>query len=528
MSNDARSGRTLPPEEREYIHELEKTIETLKENLARTEHQWSAKYETLLEAYRLAVYKRFVRTAETADESQRLLFDEEPGEEKPKEPETVAVSGHTRKKAGRKPLDEKLPREEIVHDIPEEEKVCACGCELTKIGEEVSERLRVIPEQIYVERHVRPKYACRNCEGSGDEEKAAVRVVPAVPSIIPKSIVTPGLLAFIFVNKYVDHLPFYRQEKLFERIGVVISRQDMSHWQGTVYNALKPLYELMKGQLRAGPVLRMDETTVQVMDEPGRSDTRKSYMWLSLGGPPGKPVAWYAYRETRSSKHINEFLDGFSGYLQTDGYEGYDTAVKAFPGIVHVGCFAHARRKFFEASAVTKKQGKAEEGLSRIGKLYRIEQDLRSRNLDPETFCTLRKEQAEPILSSFRGWLEKSASQVPPETLIGKAVSYTLGEWDKLVRYLDSPYLTPDNNACENAIRPFVLGRKNWLFSGSPHGAISSCGLYSLIETAKLNGKNPYWYLAYVFEQVPLISRQDEWETFLPWNVKPPLKPPSP
>jgi len=234
-----------------------------------------------------------------------------------------------------------------------------------------------------------------------------------------KGIVTPGLLAFIFVNKYEDHRPFYRQEKRFERIGVVISRQDMSHWQGTVNESLKPLYELMKGQLRSGPVLRMDETTVQVMDEPGRSDTRKSYMRLSLGGPREAPVAWYAYRETRAAKHLHEFLVGFSGYLQTDGYEGYDTAVKAFPRVIHAGCFAHARRKFFEASAVTKKPGKAEEGLS----------------------------------------------------LIGKAVSYTLGQWDKLIRYLDSPYLTPDDNACENAIRPFVLGRKNWPFSGSSPSA---------------------------------------------------------
>jgi transposase len=293
----------------------------------------------------------------------------------------------------------------------------------------------------------------------------------------------------------------------------------MSVWQRRVYEALKPLFDLLKEHIRAGPVLQMDETTVQVMNEPERRDTQKSYMWLARGGPPDTPVVLYAYRETRASPHIVEFLDGFSGYLQTDGYRGYKTAVKGRNDIVHVGCFAHARRKFFEASKISKKAGSAEEGLKWIQKVYAIERELRSRDLKPDVFVEERKQQVLPVLEGFEAFLLKKADQVPPTTLIGKAVRYTLGEWDHLVRYLDSVHLTPDNNVVENSIRPFVLGRKNWLFSGSPDGAESSCGIYSLIETAKQNGLNPFSYLYQVFEKAPLMNTREDWDSLLPWNL---------
>jgi len=240
-----------------------------------------SRYDHLKEEYRLLVYKRFARSAEQIDPSQEELFteaeaqgsnEEEPGEE------LSEVAAHSRKKRGRKPLDEKLPRVEILHDIPEEEKQCACGHELVRIGEERSERLQVIPEQMWVERHIRPKYACKNCEGSGDEQKPAVRVAPAPPSILPGSILTPGLLAFILVNKFVDHLPFYRQEKRFQRLGMHISRQDMSNWTIAAAKRLRPLIEFFRDQIRAGPVVQMDETPVQVLKEPGGENTTRSFM----------------------------------------------------------------------------------------------------------------------------------------------------------------------------------------------------------------------------------------------------------
>ena len=499
----------LPEEVQQYIKGLESKVNSLQ-----------TKYQALEERFKLELFKKYNRSSEKEAASQILLFDSEPEHAPEEESETQKVSSYTKKKPGRKKINENLPREEVLIDISEEEKQCACGAELVRIGEEVSERIKVIPEQMWVERTVRPKYACKACEGSGDEDKLAVRIAPAVPAIIPKSIVTPELLAFLLVNKYVDHLPFYRQEKRFERIGISISRQDMSNWQRQAFEAVKILLELMKEHLKTGSVMQMDETRVQVHNEPDRPDIRNSYMWLARGGPPGKPVILYEYHETRGSKNLRSFFDGFKGYIQTDGYEAYVTALKDYPDIIHAGCFAHARRKFFDASKVSKKPGSAAEGLKYIQKLYLIENELRTKELSENDFLAERKRQAEPILAKFNSWLEKRQQNVVPSTELGKAIAYTIGQWNKLVNYLESPFLTPDNNACENAIRPFVLGRKNWLFAGSPKGAESSCGIYSLVETAKQNGLNPYDYLRKVFTEAPTNGSREDWQELLPWNIQ--------
>ena len=362
MQMDVQEKETLPKNIQNYIQELEWEIVTLKERLD------------------LLLYKRFMRSAEQilAEEKQPTLFEESEGQssesiEKEPDEDPQEIRSYTRKKPGRKPIDPKLPRKETIIDISEADKHCACGTELVKIGEEVSEKLQIIPPRIYVERIIRPKYACRSCEGTEEEEKATVRIAPVAPSIIPRSIVTPSLLSYIMIQKYEDHLPFYRQEKQFERIGILISRQDMSNWQQQAWKKFIPLYEKMFEIIKTGPILQMDETSVQVMGEEERKDTQKSYMWLARGGPPGKPVILYEYHETRSAKHAKKFLDGFKGYLQTDGYAGYDAAVEGHSEIKHVGCFAHARRKFYEASKVTKKAGSAEEGVKQIRKLYLLE-----------------------------------------------------------------------------------------------------------------------------------------------------------
>ena len=210
---------------------------------------------------------------------------------------------------------------------------------------------------------------------------------------------------------------------------------------------------------------------------------------------------------------------GRNGYLQTDGYEGYDSALKDLPGIVHVGCFAHARRKFYEAVKASKESRSAEEGIKHIRSLYAIEQELRGMEMEDPMFISMRKARAGPVLEKFKGWLEKRICEVLPSSLLGKAIHYSLGQWDKMAAYLESPYLTPDNNACENAIRPFVLGRKNWLFCQSPEGAESSCGIYSLIETAKQNGLIPFKYLMTLFEKAPRALTPEDWEKLLPWNI---------
>ena len=525
--------KTLDTATLNYIKELETRYEqkyqALELNYQRqTKELKQIQYEylDLKERYDLLMYKRFVRSSEVllADKKQPLLFnaEEQPVKTAVEEEHTYEVKSFTRKKAGRKGIDPKIPREDRIIDMPESEKSCACGAILTKIGEESSEKLHIIPPRIYVERIIRPKYACRSCEGTEDEQKPVVRIAEVEPSIIPKSIASPSLLSCIIVQKYEDHLPYYRQEKQFHRVGVELSRQDMSNWQVQVFKKLAPLFELLEEQLKTGPVMQMDETTVQVMGEEGREDTQKSRMWVARGGPPEEPVVLYKYRQTRSAYHAKEMLEGYSGYLQTDGYEGYDAAIKDMPGILHVGCFAHTRRKFFEAAKISSQAGTAQQGIGYIKSLYVIEAELRKeyeKDEETEKFLDERKLRTKPVLEEFKIWLLRGHQEVPPTLLLGKAIGYSLSQWDKLVRYLESPYLTPDNNACENAIRPFVLGRKNWLFNKSPEGADSSCGMYSLIQTAKHNGLNPAQYLTTVFQKAPMACSVEDWKKLLPWNI---------
>ena len=541
---------TLDTPVRDYIDELQTSLVKYKQQNQelqdRYEQQLNEKNKTIIdlleyrnkylvleEKYTLLIYKRFMRSAEQlpADENQPLLFTSEAEEKEAVEEveaeERTEVKSHSRKKPGRKPLDPKLPREEIIIDIPEDEKTCVCGAELSKIGEESSEKLEIIPEKIVVKKTIRLKYACRCCEGAASEEMSpTVRAAPVEPSIIPKSIASASLLSWIFTHKFEDHLPYYRQEKQFERIGVTISRQDMCNWQQQVYRSLSPLFGLLKETVKSGPVLQMDETIVQVIREEGRDYKQNSYMWLARGGLPEKTVVWYEYHPTRAAYNAKEFLEGYKGYLQTDGYIGYDTAIAGNNEIIHVGCFAHARRKFFEASKASKTPQSAEEGIKHIRKLYYLENELRSKYENDENkkdaralFLSERESRAGPILEAFKKWLIKRQPDIPPSTLLGKAIDYSLKQWDKMTAYLESPYLTPDNNACENAIRPFVLGRKNWLFSQSPQGAESSCGIYTLIETAKQNGLIAAHYLTALFEKAPFAVSSEDWQKLLPWNI---------
>jgi transposase len=525
MLNTAVQLETLNSEVINYIRKLEADNQQLK--------IYQNKYYSLKEQYDALMYKKYVRSAEELkDEGQQPLFNEEcnptdalgqetaPLDESAK----LEVKAHTRTKSGRKPLDPNLRRVEEIIDIPEEEKTCACGSQMTKIGEETSEKLEIIPQSIYVTKTIRPKYACRSCEGTAnlgfeDEDEPAVKIAPVLPVIIPRSIASASLLSYIMIHKYQDHLPFYRQELQFERIGVTISRQDMSNWQRQIYEKLLPLFNLLEELIKTGPVMRMDETTIQVMGEEGRSDIKKSCMWLTRGGLPDNPIVLFRYRQTKGAYHAISFLEGFKGYLQTDGSESYDAAVAGLPDIVHVGCFAHARRKFFDASKAVKTPRSAEEGIKHIRKLYEIENNLRELKLSEDVFIAERKELALPVLLDFHKWLNKRANEVLPSSQLGKAVGYTLKQWSKLIAYLESPHLTPDNNASENAIRPFVLGRKNWLFNKSPKGADSSCAMYSLIETAKLNGIEPLKYLHELFIKAPYAVSTQDWEKLLPWNI---------
>jgi len=323
------------------------------EELRRTVVSQEKKIIFLEEEIRLLKHRLYGRKTDrwsTEDVKQARLFNEaEAGaaeQSEQKQSPSISVAAHTRRPRGRRPLPENLPREEVVHDIPEEQKVCACcGKPLVRIGEETSEKLKVIPPKLLVERHIRPKYACRECQGVAEEAK--IKIAEPPKDLIPKSIATPELLAYLLASKFVDALPFYRQEKILTRIGVDLSRATMCHWAIEVGRHLEPLVDLLRQRIRAGPYVQIDETTLQVLKQPGRESD--SYMWVYRGGEPGKPSLVYQYFPSRSGDVPFEFLDAYRGYVQTDGYKGYEKVGKK-PGIILLGCWSHARRKFVEVT----------------------------------------------------------------------------------------------------------------------------------------------------------------------------------
>ena len=434
--------------------------------------------------------------------------------------ERITIPEHTRKKRGRKPLPEDLPRIEVIHDIPEEEKHCACGEELSCIGQDESEKLDYVPAQIRVIRHIRLKYACKSCEGVEDDGPT-VKIAPPPVQLIPKSLATEGLLAHLIVSKFADALPLYRQQKIFSRMGIGLSRSTMVNWVVNASRCCKPLIDLLAEEIRGGPLINMDESPLQVLKEPGRHNTTRSYMWIFKGGNPDHPAMVYQYHPTRNGEVAEKFLGNYQGYVQSDAFSGYER-LSDKKGIRHVGCWVHARRNFVDVLKAKKKnrskrvqpKSLTDEALEYISRLYQIEKE--ATGLSHEQIYQLRQEKSKPILNDFKKWLEAKKEITPPKGLLGKAIQYTLNNWDKLIVYLEDGRLKPDNNDAENAIRPFVIGRKNWLFAGHPNGAEAGATFFSLVETAKANGLEPYKYLRYIFEKLPLAETEQDYKNLLP------------
>ena len=471
----------------------------------------------LEEQFRLAQQQRFGASSESHP-AQGDLFNEAEVEldavEETIEGDSEQAITVVKQKPVRKKLPADLPRETIVHDI--DDKTCGCcGHALHHMGDERSEKLEFIPAQVKVIEHVRLKYSCRQCEKT--EISTPIKIAPVPPSPIPKGIATATLLSQIITSKYQYALPLYRQESLFKQYGIQLSRQTMADWMMKSSDLFKPLYERLQSILLQQNVIQADETTVKVINE----DKIKSYMWLYCTGTDSPNnlthqssihnIVLYDYQSGRAGQCAVDYLDGFTGYLQVDGYAGYEkTSAKL------VGCWAHARRKFKEAQTAQPKgkTGKADMALSMIQKLYGIEINLKEKSAKDK--YQVRQEKAKPVLEKFYQWLSKA--NVVTKSALGKAISYCQNQWHKLIRYLDDGNLTIDNNRAERAIKPFVIGRKNWLFSNTANGAKASGMMYSIIETAKANGLTPFEYIAYCLEQ--LSSKDADVEKLLPWHVK--------
>ena len=429
-------------------------------------------------------------------------------------PERVLILAHERKKPGRKRLSPDLPRIEVVHDLPDHEKVCAKdGTALQRIGEEISEQLDYVPAQVRVIRHIRPKYSCPCCH-------QGVQIAPTPPTLFPKSLATPSLLAHIVTAKFVDGLPLYRQEAQFERLGVTLGRATMAGWMIRLGGThVVPLINLLNEQMLEQPLIHFDETRLQVLNS-DKAPTADHWIWVRASGAPRRRIVLFDYDPSRGGAVPKRLLQGYRGILLTDGYEPYDTVAEELK-LVHAGCVAHARRKFDEARKATPGDSShAKAALDFIRELYLIERPLwdREHPLTAEERVELRQRRSAPIMERFHTWLETLAPKVLPESRLGKAVHYTLGQWPKLTVFLAHGEVPLDNNRCENAIRPFVLGRKGWLFSDTVHGAMASANLYSLVETAKANGVEPHGYLSRLFERLPHLTTVEHYEAMLPWN----------
>ncbi|WP_122560157.1 IS66 family transposase, partial [Pseudomonas viridiflava] len=340
--------------------------------------------------------------------------------------------------------------------------------------------------------------------------------------LIEKSMASPSVLAMLLTTKYVDGLPLHRFEKVLGRHGIDIPRQTLARWVIQCGEHFQPLLNLMRDRLLESRVIHCDETRVQVLKEPDREPSSQSWMWVQTGGPPDRPVILFDYSTSRAQEVPTRLLEGYRGYVMTDDYAGYN-ALGAQTGVERLGCWAHARRKFVEAQKVQPKgkTGRADIALNLINKLYGIERDLKE--VGDEHRHESRQQNSLPVLKQLHAWLEKTQPQVTAQNALGKAISYLASNWIKLVRYTEAGYLPIDNNAAERAIRPFVIGRKNWLFSDTPKGAMASAQLYSLVETAKANGQEPYAWLRHALERLPTATSVDDYEALLPWNCEPRL-----
>jgi transposase len=427
----------------------------------------------------------------------------------------ITIPAHSRNAPGRKPIADDLPRVDIIHDLPEAEKVCPKdGTALECIGKEESKQIDFIPARVQVLNHIRLKYACPCC-------KSHIKLAEKPAQILPKSNAAPSLLAHIACAKYVDGLPLNRQEKQFHRLGLNLPRATTANWMIKLAEVVIPIINLLTDHLLDGPLIHCDETTLQVL----RSDKAPSsdhFMWVRAGGLPERSVLLFDYAPSRSAEVGKRLLLGFKGILLTDGYEVYNN-VAAAHNLVHAGCLAHARRYFKDViKTQPEATGSANVALDYIGKLYEIERELRQRKVLPtaDERHDARQQKSVPIMTEFKVWLDDLAPKLPPSSKLAKAVHYSLGQWTKLSVYLTEPIVPIDNNRCENAIRPFVVGRKSWLFCDTQAGAIASARLYSLVETAKANSVEPHAYLTHLFTHLPAASTVDAFEALLPWNVK--------
>jgi transposase len=500
-----------------------------RQQLAQAQQEQAEKI-TLLEAevawYReqlgLAKKRLYAPSSEkSAPGQEEMLFNEAEACASPQlpDPQTEVVTYKRRKTTGKREAQlADLPTLEIDYELTEEERVCPeCAGPLHKMGVDTRQEIKIIPAQVILVKHNRGKYACRDCNRNAIN--TPILSAPMPKSAFPNSLASPSSVAYLMSQKFVEGLPLYRQEQALLRLGFELSRQTMANWMLAGADWLEQITRRMKTKLLERDLLHADETPLQVLKEEGRKAQTTSFMWLYRSGRDGPPIVLYDYQQTRATEHPSRFLEGFSGYLHVDGYQVYEK----LPGVTLVGCLAHARRNFVDAlsvlSPMAQKKGgtAAHQGLEYCDKLFAIERDLTE--VTPEERFAGRLARSQPVLAEFHAWLAEKAITVLPKSTTGQAIGYCLNQWTKLTAFLADGRLEISNNRAERAIKPFVIGRKNWLFADTPRGAEASATIYSLVETAKENNLNPLAYMTYLFERLPNINWKDPQalDLLLPW-----------
>ena len=491
-----------------------------------------SRVDLLMEALRLARHKQFGASSEKSEdtliEQLSFLFNEAEvfsAAEKDAEENVTVAAAHKRHKKHEYTLDtipEGIATKQVEHRLEGEDLVCPqCGDTMTEIGKEVVRTLEIIPAQTIVREDIYYTYACKRCSESADEGcETPVVKAPREKNIIPGSFATPKAIAHIMTQKFVMGAPLYRQEQEVNRKGIRLSRQTMSNWiLKATEDYLAPVYEQLHKELLARDVLHADETTLQVLHEPGKAPQSESYMWLyRTGGDTDKPIVLYEYQPGRGAKNPKEFLAGYKGYLHTDGYAGYHDLGK---DITVVGCWAHARRKFDEAvKSLPKGKAKgssASRGLTYCNLLFGIEQELVEKTTEDR--YEERLKQAKPVLDAMLSWANSRTAA--PKSALGKAFHYLKEQWPYLTNYLKDGRLEISNNRAERSIKPFVIDRKNFLFANTPKGSTGSAIMFSLIQTAIENGLDPYRYLTWLLKQAKDADMTDSRvvQNLLPWNA---------
>jgi transposase len=486
--------------------------------------------ETLVDWYerqlRLAKHRQYGAKSEKSEYDQLTIFNEveATADEETPEPELKEVARHFRKRKRlvNDTLPENLPIEIVVHDLEPNEKECPqCGGDMHEMTTEKRRELVIIPAKVKIREHVRKVYACRACEKN--EISVPIEKAPIDEPVIKGSFASPEAVAHIIHQKFVMHSPLYRQEQDWTRQGIPLSRQTMSNWLiKATEDWLAPIYSTLYAMILSQTVLFADETTLQVLHEPGKPPQSKSYMWLyRTGSDATMQIVLYEYQPNRKAEHPAKFLKNFKGYLHADGYEGYHSLPNE---ITVVGCLAHARRKFDEALKSLKPENRANSNIAQgkkyCDKLFELERDFSELSLTPQERFEQRQKLSKPLLSEFFAWAEKHSHLT--KTPLGGATNYLLNQREYLELYLLDGRLEISNNRAERSIKPFVIGRKNFLFANTPRGAKTSAVIFSIVETAKENGLNPYKYLTYIFKNAPnwdVKNNQDKIQLLLPNNI---------